>query len=109
MNVKNYTFQSLLKKYTSASFWLIAATILALLCANSPLKDWYFGLCGKTISLSFGDFNFFSHNGHPFTLVELINDFLMAIFFLSVGFFLHSLTMSPVVLTLLLRCSVMHF
>ncbi|MBQ5930986.1 MAG: Na+/H+ antiporter NhaA [Tidjanibacter sp.] len=85
MNVKNYTFQSLLKKYTSASFWLIAATVLALLCANSPLKDWYFGLCGKTISLSFGDFNFFSHNGHPFTLVELINDFLMAIFFLSVG------------------------
>ena len=58
MNVKNYTFQSLLKKYTSASFWLIAATVLALLCANSPLKEWYFGLCNKTISLSFGDFNF---------------------------------------------------
>ena len=85
MNVKNYTFQSLLKKYTSASFWLIAATVLALLCANSPLKEWYFGLCNKTISLSFGDFNFFSHHGHPFTLLELTNDFLMAIFFLSVG------------------------
>lgn len=85
MNVKNYTFQSLLKKYTSASFWLIAATVLALICANSPLKDWYFGLCNKTISLSFGDFNFFSHNGHPFTLLTLVNDFLMAIFFLSVG------------------------
>ena len=83
--MKNYTFLSLFKKYATASFWLIAATILALFCANSPLKEWYFGLLEKPVSVSFGDFNVFSHHGEPFTFQVLINDFLMAIFFLSVG------------------------
>ncbi len=83
--MKNYTFLSLFKKYATASFWLIAATILALLCANSPLKEWYFELLEKPVSVSFGDFNIFSHHGEPFTFQVLINDFLMAIFFLSVG------------------------
>ena len=83
--MKNYTFRSLFKKYATASFWLIAATILALFCANSPLKEWYFGLLEKPVSVSFGDFNIFSHHGEPFTFQVLINDFLMAIFFLSVG------------------------
>lgn len=83
--MKNYTFLSLFKKYTSASFWLIAATVLALICANTPLKEWYFGLWNQPISLSFGEFNFFSHHGEPMTFMTFINDFLMAMFFLSVG------------------------
>lgn len=83
--MKNYTFLSLFKKYSTASFWLIAATVLALICANTPLKEWYFGLLEKPVSVSFGDFNIFSHHGEPFTFQVLINDFLMAIFFLSVG------------------------
>ena len=83
--MKNYTFLSLFKKYSTASFWLIAATILALICANTPLKEWYFGLLEKPVSVSFGEFNIFSHHGEPFTFQVLINDFLMAIFFLSVG------------------------
>ncbi len=84
--MKNYTFLSLFKKYSTASFWLIAATVLALVCANTPgIKEWYFNLLQTPVSISFGDFNIFSHNGHPFTLQVLINDFLMAIFFLSVG------------------------
>ena len=37
------------------------------------------------MSLSVGEFNFFSHSGHAITLGQMINDFLMAIFFLSVG------------------------
>ena len=37
------------------------------------------------MNLSIGNFNFFSHGGHPITLGQMINDFLMAIFFLSVG------------------------
>lgn len=84
--MKNYTFLSLFKKYSTASFWLIAATVVALICANVPgLKEWYFGLWSTPISLSLGEFNFFSHGGHPMSLAAFINDFLMAIFFLSVG------------------------
>lgn len=84
--MKNYTFLSLFKKYSTASFWLIAATVLALICANVPsIKEWYFALLETPVSISFGDFNIFSHHGEPFTFQVLINDFLMAIFFLSVG------------------------
>lgn len=84
--MKNYTFLSLFKKYSTASFWLIAATVIALICANVPsIKEWYFGLLETPVSISFGEFNVFSHHGEPFSLQVLINDFLMAIFFLSVG------------------------
>ncbi len=65
---------------------LIFFTVLALICANIPgVKDWYFSLWQYPVSLSIGGFNFFSHNGHPMSLGQVINDFLMAIFFLSVG------------------------
>ena len=65
---------------------LIFFTVLALICANTPIvKDWYFSLWQNSVSLSIGAFNFFSHGGHPMTLGQVINDFLMAIFFLSVG------------------------
>ena len=65
---------------------LIFFTVLAMICANIPIvKDWYFSLWQNPVSLSIGSFNFFSHGGHPMTLGQVINDFLMAIFFLSVG------------------------
>lgn len=65
---------------------LIFFTVLALICANIPVvKDWYFKLWQHEVMFSIGDFNFFSHNGHAMSLGAVINDFLMAIFFLSVG------------------------
>lgn len=65
---------------------LIFFTVLALICANIPgVKDWYFSLWQNPVSLSIGEFNFFSHGGHSMSLGQVINDFLMAIFFLSVG------------------------
>lgn len=74
------------KKYVNSSVVLIFFTVLALVCANIPgIKDWYFALWQQPISISIGDFNFFSHGGHTLTLGQMINDFLMAIFFLSVG------------------------
>ena len=65
---------------------LIVCTVLALICANIPVvKDWYFSLWQHNVSVSIGNFNLFSHNGHPMTLMAVITDFLLAIFFLSVG------------------------
>ena len=82
----NYSFVSKYIRHVSSSGVLIFFTILALIFANIPvLKDWYFSLWQNPISVSVGNFNFFSHGTHALTLGEFINDFLMAIFFLSVG------------------------
>lgn len=82
----NYSSLSKLKSHISSSVVLIFFTILALVCANTPtIKEWYFSLWQLPMSLSIGEFNFFSHSGHAITLGQMINDFLMAIFFLSVG------------------------
>ena len=82
----NYSSLSKLKSHINASVVLIFFTLLALVCANTPIvKDWYFSLWQLPMSLSVGEFNFFSHEGHAITFGQMINDFLMAIFFLSVG------------------------
>ena len=74
------------KRHVNSSMVLIFFTILALICANIPgVKEWYFSLWQNPVTLSVGEFNFFSHNGHALSLGQMINDFLMAIFFLSVG------------------------
>ena len=83
---KNYSFLSKFKRHVNSSVVLIFFTVLALVCANIPgVKEWYFALWQQPVSLSIGDFNFFSHGGHTLTLGQMINDFLMAVFFLSVG------------------------
>ena len=81
----NYSFKSMVKKYVNSSAVLIICTVLALILANSSLKEEFFGFWNREVSLSIGEFNMFSHNGHPMALADVINDFLMAIFFLSVG------------------------
>ena len=86
MGTNNYSFLSKFRRHVNSSMVLILFTVLALVCANIPVvKDFYFSLWQHEVSLSIGDFNFFSHSGHPLTLCQMINDFLMAIFFLSVG------------------------
>ena len=81
----SYSFISLLRRYVSASVLLIIATVLALIVANGPWGDDYARVWQLPVSLSIGNFNLFSHGGHPMSLGTFINDFLMAIFFLSVG------------------------
>lgn len=81
----NYPFLSALRKYVSSSVLLVIATIAALLIANSPWGDLYRNFWNLSVGLSIGGFNLFSHGGHAMTLGDFINDFLMAIFFLSVG------------------------
>lgn len=86
MKSTNYSFMRQFKAHVNSSVVLIFFTILALACANIPsIKDWYFSLWQYPISLAIGEFNFFSHHEHAITLGQMINDFLMAIFFLSVG------------------------
>lgn len=76
----------LIRRYVSASLLLIIATVLALVFANLPAtRDLYAWLWQQPVSLSIGSFNVFSHGGHPLTLMDFINDFLMFFFFLSVG------------------------
>ena len=81
----NYPFISMLRKYVSSSVLLVIATVAALVIANSPWGDLYRSFWELPVAVSLGDFNLYSHNGHPMSLGEFINDYLMAIFFLSVG------------------------
>ena len=82
----NYSFWSKFRRRVSSSILLIICTVLALVCANMPVvKEWYFSIWQNPVNLSIGSFNLFSHGGHSMSLIEVINDFLMAIFFLSVG------------------------
>lgn len=82
----NYSFISRYIRHVTSSAVLIFFTILALIFANlDSTGAWYFNLWNSPVAFSVGDFNFFSHGGHALTLGEFVNDFLMAIFFLSVG------------------------
>ena len=82
----NYSFISRYMRHVTSSAVLIFFTVLALVFANMECtSQWYQNLWNNEVAFSVGKFNFFSHNGHPLTLGEFVNDFLMAIFFLSVG------------------------
>ena len=81
----NYSLLSFLKHRINGGMLLMSVALIAMLIANSPLGDTYQSIWSHPVSFSIGDFNFFSHNGHPLTLMEFINDALMALFFFSVG------------------------
>ena len=86
MAQSNYSFLSKFKRHVSSSMVLIFFTVLALIFANTPIiKEWYAALWQNPVHFSVGNFNLFSHGGHAMSLGAVINDFLMAIFFLSVG------------------------
>ncbi len=75
-----------IRRHASGGNILIAATVLALVVANIPgINDIYFDFWEQEVRLQLGDFNIFSHSGHPMTLLSFINDALMAIFFFSIG------------------------
>ncbi len=83
---QNYTFMSTIRKYADGGYFLIASTVIALIVANLPAtSQWYQNFWQQELCLKLGDFDIFVHNNHPLTVGGFINDFLMAIFFLSVG------------------------
>lgn len=75
-----------IRRHASGGNILIGTTILALLVANIPsINNIYFDFWEQEVRLQLGDFNIFSHSGHPMTLLSFINDALMAIFFFTIG------------------------
>lgn len=81
-----YAARQAIRHHASGGNVLIAATLLALIVANIPgINSHYFEFWEQEIRLQIGDFNIFSHAGHPMTLLQFINDALMAVFFFSIG------------------------
>ncbi|KAB4006830.1 Na+/H+ antiporter NhaA, partial [Bacteroides uniformis] len=78
--VKNFSSLNI-----AASILLFLMAILAAVIANSPMAPLYQGFLLQELHLRIGDFNLFSHGGHPFKMIEFINDCLMTVFFLAVG------------------------
>ncbi len=72
-------FVSFLHHETFSGVFLLACALLAMVIANSPLAHYYFELWEMPVGLSVG--------GHfiGFSLHHVINDVLMALFFLVVG------------------------
>lgn len=83
---QNYTFMSTIRRWADGGYLLIFFTIAALVTANLPATaQWYNNFWQEPFSLIIAGFDLFSHNGHPLTVGGFISEFLMAIFFLSVG------------------------
>ena len=81
-----YAARQALRRHATGGNVLILATLLALIVANIPgINDYYNHFWNQSIRLQIGDFNIFSHAGRPMTLLEFINDALMAVFFFSIG------------------------
>lgn len=81
-----YAARQALARHATGGNILIGATVLALLVANIPgINQYYFEFWTQEVRLQLGDFNVFSHAGHPMSLLSFINDALMAIFFFSIG------------------------
>ncbi len=77
---------STIRKYAESGKLLIVATILALIVANLPwTSEWYRGFWQEPLKLVIAGFDLFAHNGKSLTIGGFINDFFMAVFFLSVG------------------------
>lgn len=81
-----YAARQAITRHATGGNLLIAATVLALLIANIPaINGYYFEFWTQPVRLQVGDFNVFSHAGHPMDLLGFINDALMAIFFFAIG------------------------
>jgi|GEM_PF-59295 len=69
-----------LRTETGSAGLLLAATVLALLWANSPLSGLYEDLWGLHVAISIGDFFEYDHD-----LRHWVNDGLMVLFFFVIG------------------------
>lgn len=81
-----YAARKALASHASGGNILICATVLALIVANIPaINHHYFNFWDQEVRLQIGSFNLFSHSGHPMSMLQFINDALMAVFFFTIG------------------------
>lgn len=81
-----YAARQAIKLHATGGNVLIAATILAMVVANIPAINGYYNeFWTHPVILQIGSFNVFSHGGETMTVLEFINDALMAVFFFSIG------------------------
>lgn len=81
-----YAARQALSRHASGGNILILATVLALIVANVPgLNTLYTDFWNQEMRLQVGGFNILSHAGHPMTVIQFINDALMAVFFFTIG------------------------
>lgn len=78
-NLKMNPVQKFIKAESSSGVLLFASTILALVLANSPLREWYDALWQFEIGIKSDSFKLVK------PLILWINDGLMAIFFFVIG------------------------
>ena len=77
---------STIRKYAESGKLLIVATFAALIAANLPsTRDLYSSFWQEPLQFVVAGFDLLAHNGKSLTIGGFINDFFMAIFFLSVG------------------------
>ena len=81
-----YSARQAIRRHVTGGNVLIGATIIAFIVANVPsISGYYFDFWNQEVRLQIGDFNLFSHAGHPMTVLQFINDAMMAIFFFAIG------------------------
>ena len=81
-----FSIRRLIQTKINGGIVLLFVALAAMIIANSPLQEYYNILFSQNITLTIGSFNLFDrHDGNPMTLLDFINDALMAIFFFSVG------------------------
>ena len=76
---KRTPFAHFLTGQTAAGIILLVSAVLAMVCANTGLSDWYFHLKHMELGLSLGSLHFHLY------LEEWVNDALMVVFFFVVG------------------------
>ncbi len=81
----HFASKKTIKNFVNGSNVLMLAAILALIVANTPLRQYYFEFWQEPVALQVGGFNLFSHGGEPMSVMAVINDALMAIFFFTIG------------------------
>lgn len=80
-----YSFRKFFAHRVNGGLLLIVVCMVAIFIANSPWGDAYNQLWQQKFVLKIGDYNLLAHHGEPLTLMQFINDALMAVFFFSVG------------------------